>query len=85
MKTLSITMQINGKTVGIFPDPSFKEKSDLVAMARAIAKETWYNIDLIACVQLSDDPLDIEWRTCQFDKNGEVRKLWLEKQEGDEE
>lgn len=83
MKTLSITMQINKKNIAIFPDPSLKEYADLINMARGIAVECWYPVELLICEQYGPSPFDVQWKIMQFDKTGEMRKMWEE--EADEE
>lgn len=84
MRTLSITLEARGEVVATFVEPTFKEKANLINMARNLARLTWTDMSLTACVQADENSIDVEWRTVRYDRNGNAHQEWKEGQEVEE-
>ena len=76
MRTLSITLETCGQVVATFVEPTFKEKANLINMAKTLSRLTCTDMTLTACIQESDESLDVVWRSVKYTWTGEVVKLW---------
>lgn len=82
MRTLSITLETCGQVVATFVEPTFKEKANLINMAKTLARLTWSDMTLTACIQMDEDSIEVLWRSVKYTQDGKVIKLW--EQEVDE-
>lgn len=76
MRTLSITLETSGQLVATFVEPTFKEKANLINMAKTLARLTWSDMTLTACIQEDENSIDVLWRSVKYTQDGKVIKLW---------
>lgn len=83
MRTLSITLETSNQVVATFVEPTFKEKANLINMAKNLARLTWNDMVLTACIQENEESIDVVWRSVKYTQDGRCIKLW-EQAEGNE-
>lgn len=76
MRTLSITLETCNQVVATFVEPTFKEKANLINMAKTLARLTWSDMTLTACIQEDENSIDVLWRSVKYTQDGKVIKLW---------
>ena len=81
MRTLSITLETCGQVVATFVEPTFKEKANLINMAKTLARLTWSDMTLTACVQEDENSIEVEWRSVKYTHDEKVIKLWEQEKE----
>ena len=76
MRTLSITLETSNQVVATFVEPTFKEKANLINMAKNLARLTWNDMVLTACLQEDENSVEVIWRSVKYTHDGQVIKLW---------
>lgn len=76
MRTLSITLETSEQVIATFVEPSFKEKANLINMAKNLARLTYCDMTLTACIQETEESIDVLWRSVKYTHDGKVIKLW---------